>query len=141
MRNSLVAIVPHAVGDHKKCEKNKLNWCKWLQNPNTFFHNDLPNGKDLNGENRKKNLTNLFELYSSDTVINKLVENTSSQSNESLHSAVVSKVPKIRFYGGSESTDQRIAVAVAVAQTNIGKQYLLDALHCVDMEPGQITEQ
>lgn len=139
MRNSLVAIVPHAFGDHKKCKENKLNWCKWLQNPDTFFHNDLPNGKDLKGENLRENLTNLFQVYSSDTVINKLVENASSQSNESLHSTVGSKVPKIRFYGGSESADQRIAAAVA--QTNIGKQYLLDTLHCVDIEPGQITEQ
>ena len=67
------------------------------------------------------------------------MENASSQSNESLHSTAGSKVPKIRFYGGSESADQRLAAAVA--QTNIGKQYLLDTLHCVDIEPGQITEQ
>ena len=139
MRTSLIALVPHAFGDHKKCEENKLNWCKWLQNPDTFSHNDLPNGKDLKGENLKENLTKLFQVYSSDTVIHKLVENASSQSNESLHSTVGSKVPKIRFYGGSESADQRIAAAVA--QTNLGKQYLLDTLHCVDIEPGQITEQ
>ena len=78
-------------------------------------------------------------LYSSDIVINKLVENASCQSNECLHSPVGSKVPKIRFYGGSESADQRIAAAVA--QTNLGKQYLVDTLHCADIEPGQITEQ
>ena len=139
MRTSLIALVPHACGDHKKCEEKKLNWCKWLQNPDTFSHNDLPNGKDLKGENLKENLTKLFRVYSSDTVIHKLVENTSSQSNESLHSTVGSKVPTIRFYGGSESADQRIAAAVT--QTNLGKQYLLDTLHCVDIEPGQITEQ
>ena len=56
-----------------------------------------------------------------------------------MHSTVGSKVPKIRFYGGSESADQRIAAAVA--QTNLGKQYLVDTLHCADIEPGQITEQ
>ena len=108
-------------------------------NLDTFSHNDLPNGKDLKGEHLKKNLTSLFSIYSSDIVINKLVENASSQSNESLHSTVGSKVPKIRFYGGSESADQRIAAAVA--QTNLGKQYLVDTLHCADIEPGQITEQ
>ena len=139
MRNSLVAIVPHAFGDHKKYKENKLNWCKWLEDPDNVCYNDLPNGKDLKGENLKANLTNLFEVYSSDTVINKLVENASSQSNESFHSTAGSKVPKIRFYGGRESADQRIAAAVA--QTNIGKQYLLDTLHCVDIEPDQITEQ
>ena len=93
----------------------------------------------MKGENLKENLTKLFQVYSSDTVIHKLVKNASSQSNESLHSTVGSKVPKIRFYGGSESADQRIAATVA--QTNLGKQYLLDTLHCVDIEPGQITEQ
>ena len=31
MRKSLIAIVPHAFGDHKTCEENKLSWCKWLQ--------------------------------------------------------------------------------------------------------------
>ena len=97
------------------------------------------NGKDLKGENLKENLTKLFQVYSSDTVFHKLVENASSQSNESLHCTVGSKVPKIRFYGGSESANQRIAAAVA--QTNLGKQYQLDTLHCVDIEPGQITEQ
>lgn len=67
------------------------------------------------------------------------MENAFSQSNESLHSTVGSKVPKIRFYGGSESADQRIAVAVV--KININKQYLLDTLHCVDREPGQIAER
>lgn len=69
MRNSLVAIVPHAFGDHKKCKENKLNWCKWLEDPDNVFHNDLPNGKDLKGENLKANLTNLFELYTPVTLL------------------------------------------------------------------------
>ena len=78
----------------------------------------------VKGENLQASVTNLFEVYCSDTVINKVVENASSQSNESLHSTADSKVPKIRFYGGSERADQRIAAAVA--QTNIGKKYPLD---------------
>ena len=44
-----------------------------------------------------------------------------------------------KFYGGSEIADQRIAAAVA--QTNLGKQYLVDTLHCADKEPGEITKQ
>ena len=69
----------------------------------------------------------------------KLVENASCQSNECLHSPVGSKVPKIRFYGGSESADQ--IIAAAVTRTNLGKQYLEDTLHCADIEPGETTEQ
>ena len=124
MKISLAAIVPHAFGDHSQCKENNLSWCAWQKNPETYKHKDLPNGK---GENLKiKLLTDLFKVYSSDLVINKIVENASSQANESLHSTVGSKVPKIRFYSGSESTDQRIAAAVA--QTNLGKQYLTDTL-------------
>jgi len=81
----------------------------------------------------------LFNVYASDLVVKKLVSNASSQINESWHSTVGSKAPKIRFYGGSESSDQR--VAAAVAQTNLGKQYLLDTLRCLNVEPGDITEK
>ena len=84
-------------------------------------------------------LTNLFNVYASDLVVKKLVSNASSQINESWHSTVGSKAPKIRFYGCSESSDQR--VAAAVAQTNLGKQYLLDTLRCLNVEPGDITEK
>ena len=125
------AIVPHAFGDHKQCQENKLNWCEYSKNPNYYHHKDLPNGKDLQGENLRTVLTDL--------VINKLVANASSQINESWHSTVGSKAPKIRFYGGSESSDQR--VASAVAQTNLGKQYVLDTLRCLNVEPGNITEK
>ena len=59
--------------------------------------------------------------------------------NESWHSTVGSKAPKIRFYGGSESSDQR--VASAGAQTNLGKQYVLDTLRYLNVEPGNITEK
>ena len=60
MRKSLIAIVPHAFGEHKTCEENRLSWCKWLQNPDTYSHKDLPNGKDLTGEHLQKNLTKVL---------------------------------------------------------------------------------
>ena len=133
MKVSLSAIiVPHTFGGHRQCEENKLNWCMWLQNPETYSHKDLPNGKDLRGENLKENLMKLFNVYASDIVVQKLVENASSQANESLHSTVGSKVPKIRFYGGSKGADQR--VAASVVQTNLGKQYVVDTLRCVQIE-------
>ena len=82
MRKSLIAIVPHAFREHKTCEENRLSWCKWLQNPDTYSHKDLSNGKDLTGEHLKKNVTSLFSIYSSYIVINKLVENASSISEQ-----------------------------------------------------------
>ena len=86
-----------------------------------------------------KNCFNQFVQCICDLVVKKLVSNASSQINESWHSTVGSKAPKIRFYGGSESSDQR--VAAVVAQTNLGKQYLLDTLHCLNVEPVDITEK
>ena len=50
-----------------------------------------------------------------------------------------SKVPKFRFYGGSESSDQR--VAAAFTQTNLGEQHLADTLRCANIEPGTVTEK
>ena len=108
-------------------------------NPYQYRHKDLPNGKDLQGESLKTVLTNLFNVHASELVVKKLVSNASSQINESWHSTVGSKAPKIRFYGGSESSDQR--VAAAVTQTNLGKQYLLDTLRYLNVEPGDITEK
>ena len=111
----------------------------WHKNPENYKHKDLPHSTDLKGENVKKVLTDLFEVYTNDLVINKILENASSQINESFHNTVGSKVPKIRFFGGSESPDHR--VAAAVAQTNLGKQYLADTLRCANIEPGTITEK
>lgn len=59
---------------------------------------------------------------------------SSSQRNESLNSTIGSKNPKTRFYGGSESADQR--VACAVAQKNMGKQYLVKTLEAAQIIPG-----
>ena len=67
-------------------------------------------------------------------MIKKIAQNASSQRNESLNSTIGSKNPKIRFYGGSESADQR--VACAVAQKNIGKQYLVKSLEATNITPG-----
>ena len=66
-------------------------------------------------------------------MVKKLLQNVSSQRNESLNSTIGSKNPKTRFYGGSESADHR--VACAVAQTNLGKQYLSKVLETVHITP------
>jgi hypothetical protein len=78
----------------------------------------------------------LFSQYYSDVVIEKLAPVANSQRNESLKSVVGSKAPKIRFCGGSESNDYR--VACAVAQTNIGHTYINQTLEAMGVEPGRI---
>ena len=116
-----------------------MNRCRTLKtNPANYKHKDLPYGKDLFGENLKKALEGFFSIYSNENVVRKIAQNASSQRNESLNSTIGSKHPKIRFYGGSESADQR--VACAVAQKNIGKQYLKKVLENADITPGSIMD-
>ena len=124
-------IVPLAFGNHEHCLQS---WCGYKQDPASYKHRDLPFGKDLVGESLKNPLEEVFEIYSSENVIKKLGHNASSQRNESLNSTIGSKNPKIRFYGGSESADQR--VACSVAQKNLGKQYLLNVLQSANINPG-----
>ena len=64
----------------------------------------------------------------------KLVPFANSQRNEAFNSIVGTKNPKIRFYGGSESSDFR--VACAVAQKNIGYGYINKTLTHLGIEPG-----
>ena len=131
MQKAIRLIVPHAFGNHEHCLES---WCGYKQDPTSYKHRDLPFGKDLVGESLKRSLEEVFEIYSSENVIKKLAHNASSQRNESLNSTIGSKNPKIRFYGGSESADQR--VACSVAQKNMGKQYLLNVLQSANINPG-----
>ena len=81
-------------------------------------------------------LIELFSQYYSDAILEKLAPVENSQRNVSLNSVFGSKAPKIRFYGGSESNDYR--VACAVAQTNIGHTYINRTLEAMGIESGSI---
>ena len=133
---SLMAIVPHSFGNHESCS-NK--WCGFLQDPVTYKHRHLPHGKDLHGESLYAALVELFSQYYSDAVVRKLAPVANSQRNESLNSVFGSKAPKIRYYGGSESNDYR--VACAVAQTNSGYCYVNRTLEALGVEPGHICHE
>ena len=61
---------------------------------------------------------------------------TNSRRNETLNSVVGSKNPKIRFYGGSDSNDSRIACGVA--QTNLPYSYVSRTLEAINTEPGNV---
>ena len=100
MKSSLKCIVPHSFGDHSNCSES---WCKYKQDPANYKHAHLPYGKDLYGNPLKSALENIFSQYYSDIVIKKLTPAANSQRNESFNSTVGSKIPKIRYYGKSES--------------------------------------
>lgn len=59
MQISLKCIVPHAFGDHTKCNEF---WCRWKQDPAHFKHSYLPYGKDLHGEELKKLLMTFLSV-------------------------------------------------------------------------------
>jgi hypothetical protein len=103
-----------------------------------YKHVYLPHGKDLHGEELKLAWNDIFSQYHSDTMVEKLAPIANSQRNESLNSTVGSKNPNIRFYGGSESNDFR--VACAVAQTNVAYGYICRTLNSLGIEPGTNCE-
>ena len=53
LKQRLKSIIPHAFGGHISCD---ISRCGYTQNPTTYKHTDLPNGKDLYGEPLKKPL-------------------------------------------------------------------------------------
>ena len=61
----------------------------------------------------KQALIILFDEYATDIVAEKHLPFANSQKRESLNSAIGSKNPKIRFYGGSETNAFRVACTVA----------------------------
>ena len=67
-------------------------------------------------------MTETLEPYACDDIAQKIAPLGSTQRNECLNGITASKNLKIRFYGGSESSDYR--TAAAIAQFNEGYSYL-----------------
>ena len=114
--NGLNAIVPHAFGDHDYCQ----DWCGFLKDPGNYKHKTLPHGKDLSGEELRKDLSNVFSKYL--PIAEKLADLQSTQANESMNQMIARKAPKSHHYSGSESLNFR--VSSAVAQKNEGFAYV-----------------
>ena len=110
LKAAIKNIVPHAFGKHDNCDQL---WCQFKKDPTTYRHSELPFGKDLHGDSLEEALTAVFDDYSTDVVVKKLAPATNSQRNEAFNNVVGSKNPKIRFYGGSESSDFRVACGVS----------------------------
>lgn len=66
-------------------------------------------------------------------MVKKLALATNSQRNEASKNVVGSKNPKIRFYGGRDSNDFR--VACGVSQANVGRDYINQTLREVNKQP------
>ncbi|KAK3084401.1 hypothetical protein FSP39_012922 [Pinctada imbricata] len=133
LRTNLEAIVPHAFGNHDKCNDK---WCGYIRNPSTFRHKSLPFGKDLEGDDLKKSLNKVFQKQIDN--VKKLVDLDSSNANENLNQLIAKKAPKAQHYSGSESLSYR--VSAAIAQKNEGHQYLLQVNSECNLSPGKKTE-
>ena len=64
LKQSIQLIVPHAFGVHENCKE----WCAYKKDSATYKHKDLPYGKDLTGENLRKALEEVFEIYTTGNV-------------------------------------------------------------------------
>ena len=101
-------------------------WCRFHDDPFGYTHHELPYGKNLHGEQLKSALESIMSDYTTDVVLSKLAPCLNSQRNESLNGTIGSKNLKIRYYGGSEGNDFRIACGVT--QKNEGHQYISKTL-------------
>ena len=131
LQKSLKCILPHSFGNHENCNES---WCGAKKDPINYKHSDLPYGKDLYGDDLRKALERIFDEYCTDIVVAKLSPGSNSQRNEALNSVIGSKNPKIRYYGGSQSNDFR--VACGISQVNLGYQYISQTLESLNIEPG-----
>lgn len=114
----IAAIVPHSFGEHDKCGQR----CRYSKDPEGYRHTTLPGGRNLNGDGVRRYLNDVLQPFTREEVARKLAPLGSTQRNECINSIVGAKNPKKRFYGGSGSSDYR--VAAAVAQFNEGYEYL-----------------
>ena len=90
LRSTLLAIVPHAFGDHTKCN---AKWCGYLQRgAASYKHAGLPHGKNLTCPATKSALDGIFSGLAEQA--DKLAPLGSSQVSEAFNNTVTSKAPK-----------------------------------------------
>ena len=129
IKADLSSIVPHAFDEHNNCG----DWCGYKRDPLNFKHKYLPKNKCLEGEKLRATLTSIMNNFCDNA--EKLAGCGSSQANESFNAIVVSKNPKSRHYGGSESYDFR--VSSGVCQKNLGTKYIEKVYEKLELSPGK----
>ncbi|KAK3108332.1 hypothetical protein FSP39_005757 [Pinctada imbricata] len=133
IQSELPAIVPHLYGVHDKCS---IQWCGYLKAPDTYVPKRLPYKRYLRDVHLKSDLSSILQEFAQNSEM--LAHLGSSQSNESLNNTIASKAPKANFFSGSESNDYR--VAAAVAQKNLGYQYISKVNERMLLSPGKVTQ-
>ncbi|XP_068694458.1 uncharacterized protein [Montipora foliosa] len=120
-------VIPnHAFGDHSSCG----TWCQYPKNPQAYQHQSLPHGKDLEGDDLKADLIQVFDLFSSYS--DKLAPLGSTQNNESFNNSVSVHAPKRLHFSGSASLEGRVAFAVATK--NGGKSIVCKVCNAISSQ-------
>ncbi|XP_062601160.1 uncharacterized protein LOC134262849 [Saccostrea cucullata] len=128
----LDAMWKHPFGDHTHCSE----WCQHKKDPHKLYR-QLPFGKCLTDKNLQKALADIFSKYKSHC--QKISKLGSTQANESLNNTIASKAPKKNHYSGSGSLWFR--VSAAVAQKNIGHNYVSKVNTRTGLSPGAYTKK
>ncbi|XP_074616472.1 uncharacterized protein LOC141875922 isoform X1 [Acropora palmata] len=131
IRKGCKVIPNHAFGDHSSCG----SWCQHKKNAESYRHQSLPHGKDLEGEDLKADLLQVFELFAS--YADKLAPMGSTQPNESFNNLVSVHAPKRLHFSGSASLRGRVAFAVATK--NSGKSTICKINEANNLSPGSVT--
>ena len=97
----------------------------------------MPYGRDLCGEELKKDLNPIFEKHAKNT--DALSPNECICANESLNLVFASKAPKMHHYSKSEKIDFRIASAVC--QKSIDQTYMTDVSTTISLSQGKISHK
>ena len=105
LQRTIRSVVPQAFRNHELC--------RYKKDPKSFSHKNSLGGKYLIGSGLQTFLTETLKRYACDNVAQKVAPLGSTQRNKCLNSIIASKNLKIRFYGGSESSDYRTAAATA----------------------------
>ena len=103
----------------------------------SYKHKSLPYGRDLCGEELKKDLNRVFEKHAKNA--DALSPNGSTCANESFNLLVASKAPKMHHYSKLESVDFR--TASVVCQKNTGQTYMTDVNTAIGLSPGRISHK
>ena len=130
---AIVNVPQHLFGDHSSCGE----WCGSHADPTGYKHHGLPRGQPLKSSSLRDALAAVFAVFARNAA--KIAPMGSSQVNEAFHNIVASKAPKSRHYGGSQSSDFR--VAAAVCQQNEGYGYVCGVMADSALSPSRSAER
>lgn len=128
---ALLNIVPHAFGDHSKCDGRE---CQNEKEKHVYKY--FKDNQCLSNMKLKEKLTEIIAPFVKCS--EQIAQCASSQGNESFNFSACRKHPKDMYFGGSES--HRSRVAITTLQKNKGHVFIIHLNKRLDLSPGTLTE-